>query len=163
VRAGRVPRGPLVRLVSHSLTALEKAGNELGKALVVVISSMVGVEPQPGVVPYGMSKAAQRALCAGAHLECAQRGIQFTAISPALVDTPGAAWSAADGKPAAEDVAQAVRFLLSTSTNCYVPELQLRGAGPFRAVLPQEQLFVNAMPRIPRRTASVGLSRLGNC
>jgi hypothetical protein len=28
---------------------------------------------------------------------------------------------------------------------------------------PQEQLFVNAMPRIPRRTATVGLSRLGNC
>jgi NAD(P)-dependent dehydrogenase (short-subunit alcohol dehydrogenase family) len=82
-----------------------------------------------------MTKAAQRALCAGAHLECAQRGIQFTAISPALVDTPGAAWSAADGKPAAEDVAQAVRFLLSTSTNCYAPELQLRAAGPFRAVL----------------------------
>jgi hypothetical protein len=24
-------------------------------------------------------------------------------------------------------------------------------------------LFVNAMPRIPRRTATVGLSRLGNC
>jgi hypothetical protein len=51
---------------------------------------------------------------------------------PALVDTPGASWSAAADELAADDVAQAVRFLLSTSATCFVPELQLRGAGSFR-------------------------------
>lgn len=80
----------LSRLVSHGLPHLEKAGREHGKALVAVISSMLGVDPQPGVVPYAMTKAAQRAFCAGAHTECAERGVQFTAICPAMVDTPGA-------------------------------------------------------------------------
>ncbi|MFF5988563.1 SDR family oxidoreductase [Prauserella flavalba] len=122
----------LTRLVSPAVPHLEKAGREHGKALVAVISSLVGVEPQPGVVPYGMTKAAQRAFCAGAHRECAQHGVQFTAICPALVDTPGASWAESDGKLPAEDVAETVRFLLRTSAACFVPEIQLHGAGPLR-------------------------------
>lgn len=121
----------LTRLVARGLPALRKSGAEHGKALVVAISSMVGVEPQPGVVPYGVTKAAQRAYCEGAHLEWARHGIQFTALCPALVETPGAAWSTADTKLPAEDVGEAIRFLLSTSRACFVPEIQLRPAGGF--------------------------------
>jgi short-subunit dehydrogenase len=121
----------LMELVRGGLPALKKAGGEHGKALVVAISSMVGVQPQPGVVPYGVTKAAQRAFCEGAHVECAQHGVQFTALCPALVETPGAQWADSDVKLSPEDVTAAVRFLLDTSTACFIPEIQLRTAGAF--------------------------------
>ncbi|OLT16177.1 hypothetical protein BJF78_14905 [Pseudonocardia sp. CNS-139] len=121
----------LARLSAHGLRALRKAGAEHGKALVVAVSSLVGVEPQPDVVPYSMTKPAAARLLPGRHLECARHGVQFTAVCPALVDTPGASWAADGDKLPAEDVAQAVRFLLSTSPACFVPEIQLRTAEPF--------------------------------
>lgn len=122
----------LTRLVSHGLPHLEKAGAEHGKALVAVISSMVGVLPQPGVVPYAATKAAQVAFCAGAHAECADRGVQFTAICPAIVDTPGASWANAGAQLSPDDVAETVRYLLSTSRACFVPEIHLLTSEPFR-------------------------------
>ena len=123
----------LSRLVSRGLPHLEKAGREHGKALVAVISSMVGVDPQPGVVPYAMTKAAQRAFCAGAHTECAERGVQFTAICPAVVDTPGAGWAQSGAKLPAEDVGEVVRLLLRTSASCFIPEIQLVSSRPLRS------------------------------
>lgn len=122
----------LWRLVSHGLSHLEKAGAEHGKALVAVISSMVGVLPQPGVVPYSMTKAAQIAFCAAAHAECAARGVQFTAICPGIVDTPGAAWASVAAKLPADDVAETVRYLLRTSPATFVPEIHLHTSEPFR-------------------------------
>lgn len=126
----------LTRLVAGGMPALKKAGEEHGKALVVAISSMVGVQPQPLVVPYSMTKAAQRAYCEGAHLECARYGIQFTAICPALVETRGASWAEGQEKLPVEDVAEAVRFLLATSRSCFIPEIQLRTAGGFTLAVP---------------------------
>lgn len=122
----------LSRLVSHGLSHLQRAGAEHGKALVAVISSMAGVLPQPGVVPYSMTKAGQRAFCAAAHAEWAPRGVQFTAICPGMVDTPGAAWASSTGKLQAQDVAETVRYLLRTSRSCFVPEIPLVTSEPFR-------------------------------
>lgn len=76
-----------------------------------------------------MMKASQWALCAGGHAERSARGVQFTAICPALVDTPGASWADETAKLPADDVAEAVRFLLRTSAACFVPRSVLMGAG----------------------------------
>ncbi len=79
-----------------------------------------------------MTKAALVALSASAHGELSRHGVQVTAVCPGFVDTPGAQWAAAeqgDHMLPDDDVAEAVRFLLRTSSRCFVPELPLATAG----------------------------------
>lgn len=52
---------------------------------------------------------------------------------PGFVDTPGTAWAdpaIRDQMIPASDVAEAVLFLLRTSSRCFVPEIMMTTAGP---------------------------------
>ena len=60
-------------------------------------------------------------------------GIQVTALCPAFVATPMTDWIEGQVPKGdmiqPEDIAEAVRFLLRTSANCRVPEVQFLRAG----------------------------------
>jgi len=85
------------------------------------------------LVVLAFTKAALVALSHSAHAELSRDGIQVTALLPGFVETPGASWaqepSGAVMMPA-EDIAEAVRFLLRTSPRSFVPELVMTTAGP---------------------------------
>jgi NAD(P)-dependent dehydrogenase (short-subunit alcohol dehydrogenase family) len=61
-------------------------------------------------------------------------GIRNTALCPAFVDTPMTDFAKANGIDAEgmirpQDIAESVRFLLSVSPACIVPEIQFIRAG----------------------------------
>jgi NAD(P)-dependent dehydrogenase (short-subunit alcohol dehydrogenase family) len=123
-------RGPLL-VTREALPLLLDAGAEHGKALIVNIASVAGKQGQPGNAVYSATKAALISLTESVQRETAARGIQATALCPGLVGTPAKRDS---GLPASDmihpdDVAEAVRFLLRTSTWCLVPEMVLNRRG----------------------------------
>ncbi|AWB87710.1 SDR family oxidoreductase [Mycetocola zhujimingii] len=64
---------------------------EQGSGALINVSSIVGEVPQPYTAPYGMSKAAVRALGVSLRSELAlskQKGISVSTIMPATMDTP---------------------------------------------------------------------------
>jgi NAD(P)-dependent dehydrogenase (short-subunit alcohol dehydrogenase family) len=124
-----------VLLLRECTPLLRRAGAEHGKALVVHVSSLFGKLPQPNVAVYSATKAALVALSAAAQAELDDEGVQVCALCPGWVDTPGTGW--VEGVPRsrmirAEDVAEAVRFLLRLSPTCRIPELTMvpPGVGP---------------------------------
>lgn len=117
-----------------ALPMLLSAGAEHGKALVVNISSFNGLHPVAGLASYSATKAALNALSRAVQAEVGERGVQVTALCPGYVDTPMSNyWSEQVPKRdmlQADDLAEAVRFLLRTSAACRVPEILLaRGNG----------------------------------
>lgn len=68
--------------LAASLRAMGKTG---GSA--VVVASVTGLKPVPGIGPYGVSKAAVAHLARIAAVENAARGIRINAIAPGGVDT----------------------------------------------------------------------------
>ena len=62
------------------------------------------------------------------HKELAKDGVQVTALCPGFVATPMTDWVEGevpkDEMIQPEDIAEAIRFLLRTSRNCVVPEVQ---------------------------------------
>jgi NAD(P)-dependent dehydrogenase (short-subunit alcohol dehydrogenase family) len=107
---------------------LKEAGAEHRKALVVNTASIAGVAGQPWLAAYSATKAGVIGLSQAAHGELAGDGIQVTAFAPGFVDTPMTDWTkgqiASDDMIRAEDLAEAVRFLLRTSPACIVPEMR---------------------------------------
>src|SRR3954462_3043899 len=106
---------------------LKEAGAEHRNALVVNTASIAGKSGQAGLSAYSATKFAVVGLSQAAHKELANDGIQVTAFCPGFVATPMTDWTA-DSVPKEEmiqpeDIAEAVRFLLSTSPACIVPEL----------------------------------------
>jgi short-subunit dehydrogenase len=121
-------------VLQRSLTMLTKAGAEHGKALVVNIASFNGVNPAANLASYSATKSALIAMSRAAQAELGSLGIQVTALCPGYVDTPMSDfWSEQVAKGEmlrADDLAEAVRFLLRTSPACHVPEIVLaRGGG----------------------------------
>lgn len=118
-----------VLAVRESLPLLEAAGAEHGKALVALVSSWAAAHPPAWLSVYGATKAALNNFARSAQRELGDRGVHFTALCPATVETEMTRY--AQGEiPAAEmirpeDVAEAVRFLLRLSPTCQVPELLL--------------------------------------
>lgn len=122
------------RLLQGALPMLVKAGAEHQKALVVNIASFDGITPQASLASYSATKSALIALGRAAQAGLGTSGIQITSLCPGYVDTPMSDyWSdqiPKDEMLRAADLAEAVRFLLRTSTVCRVPEIVLaRGAG----------------------------------
>ena len=106
---------------------LKEAGGEHGKALVVNVASIAGKYGQPWLAAYSAAKAGVIGLSQATLGELAESGVQVTAFCPGFVDTPMTDW--VEGVPREEmikpeDIAEAVRFLLSTSPACIVPEIQ---------------------------------------
>jgi NAD(P)-dependent dehydrogenase (short-subunit alcohol dehydrogenase family) len=75
--------------LATSLRAMEgKSGS------VVVVASVTGLKPVPGIGPYGVSKAAVAHMARIAAAENARKGIRVNAIAPGGVDT--AIWEGGD-------------------------------------------------------------------
>jgi len=123
-----------VNLRSVYLTArdcipmLKKAGAEHGKALIVNTASIAGKHGQPWLAAYSATKAGVVGLSQAMHGELGKDGVQVSAFCPGFVATPMTDW--VEGQVPKEemiqpeDIAEAVRFLLRTSPNCIVPEIQ---------------------------------------
>jgi short-subunit dehydrogenase len=75
----------------HGARAALRYLRDQGRGVLVNVSSIVGVVPQPYTSPYGMSKFAVRALSASLRQElwlAKERGVRVCAVLPATVDTP---------------------------------------------------------------------------
>lgn len=113
-----------------ALPMLERAGAEHGKALVVNVSSMAAKSGAPGLSFYAAAKAGVNALTQSAQIELRDAGVQLTILSPGFTATPMASWTTAAGvKPEEmvqpDDLGEALRFLLRTSSTCLVREIEL--------------------------------------
>src|SRR3954468_14046786 len=115
-------------ILRESIPMLKEAGHEHKKALVVNTASIAGKHGEGWLSMYSATKFAVVGLSQAAHKELANDGIQVTAFCPGFVATPMTDWAEQGGvareemiRP--EDIAEAVRFLLATSSACIVPEL----------------------------------------
>ena len=117
----------------ESIPMLREAGQEHGKALVVNTASIAGKFGQPWLAAYSATKGAVVSLSQAAHGELGGEGVQVTALCPGFVATPMTDWVEGqvpkDQMIAPEDIAEAVRFLLTTTPACFVPEIQFVRAG----------------------------------
>ena len=116
---------------------LKEAGAEHGKALVVNTASIAGKAGQPWLAAYSATKAGVVGLSQAMHGELGKDGVQVTAFCPGFVATPMTDWVEGqvpkDEMIQPDDIAEAVRFLLRTSTNCVVPEIQFIRPGDVHA------------------------------
>jgi NAD(P)-dependent dehydrogenase (short-subunit alcohol dehydrogenase family) len=113
-----------------ALPMLRRAGAEHGKALVVNVSSMAAKSGAPGLSFYAAAKAGVNALTQSAQMELRDAGVQLTILSPGFTATPMSSWARAAGVQPEEmvqpeDLGEALRFLLRTSTTCLVREIEL--------------------------------------
>jgi NAD(P)-dependent dehydrogenase (short-subunit alcohol dehydrogenase family) len=112
---------------------LKEAGAEHGKALIANTASIAGKRGQGWLPAYSATKFGVVGLSQAMHKELAGDGIQVTALCPGFVATPMTDWVAGqvpkERMIQPEDIAEAVRFLLRTSPNCVVPEIQFIRAG----------------------------------
>jgi NAD(P)-dependent dehydrogenase (short-subunit alcohol dehydrogenase family) len=115
-------------ILRESIPMLKEAGAEHKKALVVNTASIAGKYGQAWLSMYSATKFAVVGLSQSAHRELAGDGIQVTAFCPGFVDTAMTDWTkgsvSGDEMIQPDDIAEAVRFLLSTSPACMVPEIQ---------------------------------------
>jgi NAD(P)-dependent dehydrogenase (short-subunit alcohol dehydrogenase family) len=115
-------------MTRESIPLLKEAGAEHGKALIVNTASIAGKQGQGWLAAYSATKFGVVGLSQAMHKELAQDGIQITALCPGFVATAMTDWVEGevpkDQMIQPEDIAEAVRYLLRTSPNCIVPEIQ---------------------------------------
>ena len=115
-------------MLREAIPLLKEAGSEHGKALVVNVASIAGKHGQGWLGAYSATKAAVVGLSQAAHGELSKEGIQVTAFCPAFVATAMTDWVEGqvpkEDMIRPEDIGEAVLFLLRTSPNCIVPEIQ---------------------------------------
>ena len=92
---------------------------------VIVLASIAGTIPTPGLAVYGATKAALIAFTASLNREEAEHGVRATAISPAFVATRMTEWTGLpdDEQIQPEDIASLVRSVLSLSPMARVPNI----------------------------------------
>ena len=77
---------------------------------------------------YSATKFGVVGLSQALHKELSRDGVQVTALCPGFVATPMTDWVEGqvpkDEMIQPEDIAEGIRFLLRTSRNCVIPELQ---------------------------------------
>ena len=79
------------------IRAIAPSMRKLGGGSIVMISSIAGLHPTPGLVAYGCSKWAIRGLVRTAASELARDNIRVNALHPGIIETPLA--YDPDGKP----------------------------------------------------------------
>jgi NAD(P)-dependent dehydrogenase (short-subunit alcohol dehydrogenase family) len=123
----------LIIATRESLPMLREAGAEHGKALIVNLSSIAGKVGQAWLSVYSATKAGVIGFSQATQKENDGQGIQVTALCPGFVDTPMTEFVrgqvAQEEMIRPEDIAAAVRFLLSTSPACLVPEIAFVRSG----------------------------------
>src|ERR671919_1070227 len=114
-------------LAREAIPMLKEAGAEHGKALMANTASIAGKHGQGWLSAYSATKFGVVGLSQGLHKELSNDGIQVTALCPGFVATDMTDWIAGqvpkDEMIQAEDIAEAIRFVLRTSPNCIVPEI----------------------------------------
>ncbi|HEY8763220.1 MAG TPA: SDR family oxidoreductase [Solirubrobacteraceae bacterium] len=112
---------------------LRAAGAEHRSALVVNLASIAGKSPQPWLSVYSATKAAVIAYTQSMNKELNGDGIKSTAFCPGFVNTDMTDFVKnsvpAEEMLTPEDIAEAVRFLLSVSPACVVPEIIFQRPG----------------------------------
>jgi NAD(P)-dependent dehydrogenase (short-subunit alcohol dehydrogenase family) len=120
-------------MARECIPMLKDAGAEHGKALLVNTASIAGKHGQGWLSAYSATKFGVVGLSQGLHKELGGEGIQVTALCPAFVATDMTDWVEGqvpkDEMIQPEDIAEAIRFLLRTSRNCIVPEIQFLRPG----------------------------------
>jgi NAD(P)-dependent dehydrogenase (short-subunit alcohol dehydrogenase family) len=120
-------------MARECIPMLKQAGAEHGKALLVNTASIAGKHGQAWLSAYSATKFGVVGLSQGLHKELSHEGIQVTALCPAFVATDMTDWVAGevskDDMIQPEDIAEAIRYLLRTSRNCIVPEIQFLRPG----------------------------------
>ena len=115
-------------MTRETIPLLKEAGAEHKKALIVNTASIAGKRGEGWLAAYSATKFGVVGLSQGMHKELAQDGIQVTALCPAFVATAMTDWVEGEVPKEEmiqpEDIAEAVRYLLRTSPNCIVPEIQ---------------------------------------
>jgi NAD(P)-dependent dehydrogenase (short-subunit alcohol dehydrogenase family) len=120
-------------LAREAIPLLKEAGAEHRKALMVNTASIAGKHGQGWLAAYSATKFGVVGLSQALHKELSGDGIQVTALCPGFVATPMTDWI--EGQVPKEqmiqptDIGEAVRFLLRTSPNCLVPEVQFLRPG----------------------------------
>jgi NAD(P)-dependent dehydrogenase (short-subunit alcohol dehydrogenase family) len=114
-------------MTRECIPLLKQAAGEHGKALIVNTASIAGKFGQGWLAAYSATKFGVVGLTQAMHRELGGDGIQCTALCPGFVATNMTDW--VEGVPKEdmiqpEDIAGAVRYLLSTSPACIVPEIQ---------------------------------------
>ena len=115
-------------LAREAIPMLKEAGAEHGKALMANTASYAGKHGQGWLAAYSATKFGVVGLSQALHKELSRDGIQVTALCPGFVATPMTDWIEGqvpkEEMIQPEDIAEGIRFLLRTSPNCVVPELQ---------------------------------------
>src|ERR671911_531061 len=128
VAAHRERCGRLYLLAREAIPMLKEAGTEHGKALMANTASYAGKHGQGWLAAYSATKFGVVGLSQALHKELSSDGVQVTALCPGFVATPMTDWVEGevpkDQMIQPDDIAEAIRFLLRTSRNCVVPELQ---------------------------------------
>jgi short-subunit dehydrogenase len=123
----------IVLFYRESLELLRAAGAEHRNALVVNMSSLAGVSPQPWLSVYAAAKAAVVAYTRAMNKELNADGVKSVAFCPGFVDTDMSEFVKGT-VPAEEmlrpaDIAEALRFMLRVSPKCVVPEIVFQRPG----------------------------------
>jgi NAD(P)-dependent dehydrogenase (short-subunit alcohol dehydrogenase family) len=120
-------------LARESIPLLKEAGAEHGKALMVNTASIAGKHGQGWLAAYSATKFGVVGLSQALHKELSNDGVQVTALCPGFVATAMTDWIEEqvpkDDMIQPSDIAEAVMFLLRTSRNCVVPEVQFLRPG----------------------------------
>jgi NAD(P)-dependent dehydrogenase (short-subunit alcohol dehydrogenase family) len=115
-------------MTRECIPMLKEAGAEHRKALIVNTASIAGKFGQGWLAAYSATKFGVVGLTQAMHKELSGDGIQCTALCPGFVATSMTDWVEEtvnkDEMIQPEDIAEAVRYLLRTSPNCVVPEIQ---------------------------------------
>jgi short-subunit dehydrogenase len=123
----------IVIFYRECLGLLRAAGAEHGGAQVVNLASIAGKSPQPWLSVYSATKAAVVAYTQAMNKELNGEGIKSTAFCPGFVNTDMTDFVKgtvpAEEMIRPEDISEAVRFLLSVSPACVVPEIIFQRPG----------------------------------
>jgi NAD(P)-dependent dehydrogenase (short-subunit alcohol dehydrogenase family) len=115
-------------MARECIPMLKEAGAEHRKALIANTASYAGKHGQGWLSAYSATKFGVVGLSQALHKELSGDGVQVTALCPGFVATDMTDWIEGqvpkDEMIQAEDIAEAIRFVLRTSPHCIVPEIQ---------------------------------------